>query len=337
MASLVYANPSSGPSAGGIGWIDFGFGFSLAPGASATGITASLLDGSTVTFNITNTTVVAPGTPFFAFSTDVSNAFGGIGYTDIIGAVVLLSQNPGGEYGSRITIDNISVTDPNGNPVTNYTFVVADSQNTNSPLEDQEWKTTGGGVWEQLIFLGDPTSPTVTGLGTDTVNLVGVSGGTGGAPVVTTTSPTMIETYLHGINGNQGVTFGIAINKVQIDKVITSRYSAVDQFDLTILGTPSNTVTTTGSSTGLQSESAYVYGLVNNTYSINESMAAGSFGSLANYDTTVVWSNLAVGGTAGPDPGALGDNVTLALGDVLTATVTNTVKVTPPGRGIEFI
>lgn len=49
--SFSYATPTSGPSAGGIGWFDF-TGFTLTPGSSFTGLTGTLNDGTTVTFDI---------------------------------------------------------------------------------------------------------------------------------------------------------------------------------------------------------------------------------------------------------------------------------------------
>ncbi|MEG2801575.1 MAG: hypothetical protein RR890_06595, partial [Longicatena sp.] len=51
--SFVYANPGSGPSAGGIGWFDFG-SLTLQPGQVVTGLSGTLSDGSVVSFDATS-------------------------------------------------------------------------------------------------------------------------------------------------------------------------------------------------------------------------------------------------------------------------------------------
>lgn len=340
MASLVYATPGSGPSAGGIGWINFGAGFTLAPGASFTGLTASLFDGSTITFDISNTTVSGDGVTFQALTPNAP--FGTDAYTGMSSANICL-RNPTGVPGTTsntILLSNISITAPNGSPVSNYTMVLADGEYTNTG--EQLVFNTNAGNWALLDTISPgPYGPSVTGVGTQTVTMSGTVSAPGQLPssnVITSLSPTQVSCSVNSTTGGiQAFVVGVAINKVIINKVITSRYSGTDQFTLAISGTPSNTATTTGSSNGLQAQYAFVYGLVGNTYSITETMAAGSFGTLSNYTTTVVWSNLAADGTVGPSPGALGNSVSLALGDVLTATITNTVNPNPPSRGVSFI
>lgn len=44
--AFSYANPGSGPSAGGIGWFNFG-NISIAPGQTLLGLTGTLNDGTT--------------------------------------------------------------------------------------------------------------------------------------------------------------------------------------------------------------------------------------------------------------------------------------------------
>ncbi|MEF9896367.1 MAG: hypothetical protein RR843_11390, partial [Clostridia bacterium] len=46
-----YATPGSGPSAGGIGWFNFG-NLVLNPGGTISGLTGTLNDGSTVSFDL---------------------------------------------------------------------------------------------------------------------------------------------------------------------------------------------------------------------------------------------------------------------------------------------
>ncbi|MEG2676386.1 MAG: hypothetical protein RR993_05150, partial [Clostridia bacterium] len=49
--SFSYANAGSGPSAGGIGWFNFG-NLTLSPGQTITGLSGVLNDGSVVTFDV---------------------------------------------------------------------------------------------------------------------------------------------------------------------------------------------------------------------------------------------------------------------------------------------
>lgn len=338
MATLSYANAGSGPSAGGIGWINFGAGFSLTPGTTITGLSVSLLDGSTMTFNINNTTLAGDGVTFSGSTP--SYAFGNIGYTGLSSSDVVL-QNPTGVPGTtsnKISLTNISITDTNGNPVPNYTIILGDGESTNTG-ETLIFNTNAGAFSLFTTIDPGPNGPLVAGTGTQTVTLTGtVAGIAATSNIFTTLNPTEVSCTVNStIGGFQGFTVGVAISKITIAKDIASRYSASDQFNLTILGTPNDTATTSGSIIGAQPVTANVFGIVNNTYSINESMAAGSFGTLSNYTTTVSWSNLAADGTTVPNPGALGNNITLALGDVVTATITNAVKPVSPGRGVKFI
>lgn len=340
MATLSYATSSSGPSAGGIGWINFQSGFSLAPGSTQTGLSVTLLDGSVMTFDVTNTAVAGGGFTYTSTTapTVADAAFGNLAYTGISGQVALLSNTASVQATSTISLSNISVVDPNGNPVSNYMLVAVDAEVTNAITESIQF-TSNGGYWSNFYTIGGSrTGPSITGLGTQNVTFtgVGVAAGPSSSPVLISLSPTTVSVAV-ATNQQQAIAFGVALNKVEVKKSITSRYSTSDQFTLAISGTPSNTATTTGSTNGLQPISAAVYGLPGNNYTINESMAAGSFGALSNYTTTVVWTNLAAGGTVGPSPGALGNTVTAALGDVLIATITNTVNQNAPGRGVEFI
>lgn len=81
MASLSYATAGTGPSAGGIGWVNFGT-FSIAAATTVTGITATLRDGSILKFNLSNAagggTVVASPVPTYSGA-----PFGNSGYFQV--------------------------------------------------------------------------------------------------------------------------------------------------------------------------------------------------------------------------------------------------------------
>ncbi|MEG0370274.1 MAG: CshA/CshB family fibrillar adhesin-related protein, partial [Hungatella sp.] len=146
--SFSYANPGSGPSAGGIGWFNFG-NLTLNPGDTLTGLTGTLNDGSTVTFDLQS--LPTSFVPFTAVSSPVQFAyFGSAGYTGILGNVALKTPLlPSYASASTLVLSNIVVKDPNGNPVANYTAVVADAESTNSFPQYTEYLNflTNGGAW----------------------------------------------------------------------------------------------------------------------------------------------------------------------------------------------
>lgn len=58
-----YATPGHGPSAGGIGWFDFG-ALTLTLGQTITGLTGTLTGGEIATFGVTNVSVSGSPTNF---------------------------------------------------------------------------------------------------------------------------------------------------------------------------------------------------------------------------------------------------------------------------------
>lgn len=84
MANLVYANPwPNSPSACGIGWVNFGAGFTINTGQTITGISGTFLDGLTVTFDITNVAIALGWRSFNAIPSQTWSGavFGNTGYT----------------------------------------------------------------------------------------------------------------------------------------------------------------------------------------------------------------------------------------------------------------
>ncbi|WP_051540254.1 DUF7507 domain-containing protein [Clostridium ihumii] len=335
MASLVYANPGgNSPSAGGIGWVNFG-NFTINPGETITDITATLLDGSTVKFDLTNTAIALGGRSFVATPSPTSGgaAFGNTGYTGINGNVVL--YEPNGNFNNRVTelrIFNIKVLDKEGMNIPNYSVILADGETTN--LEEGIIYTTNQGVWDLLINMppvggGIATTPAISGIGTNIFKEEGTSGYIVSAPVIVTKNATDINVRVIsssiGGGGRQGIAIGFAINKIEVLKNITSRRSPLDQFTLSINGIPNNKVTTTGNSNGIQIETANVFGKVNNTYTIDESMSLESENSLTDYNQTISVINLSNGGQIPPIT-QLPESVTLQLGDIIKYTITNTPK-----------
>lgn len=322
--SFSYANAGSGPSAGGIGWFNFG-NLILNPGDVVPGLTGTLLDGSVITFDLAMTAVSGPARTFIGKSVPTFNAarFGTSGYTGLLGNVALYEPVPipaAGLY--TLTMSNITAKDSDGNPILNYTAVVADSESTNL-AESWTW-ITNGGDWAQLAALGG-NMPTLAGLGTTTATITGIDpANTAGAYVLTTQSPKKLDLTVNNNpdGGRQAISLGFAVTKVTLCKDIGNRIDPADQFVMDIAGTPNNQVTTTGAATGMQSPCAVVFGFEGNSYTISEAMAPGSISLLSAYTQTISAVNLTPGGSV-PPTGSLPISFTPALGDIVTYTVLN--------------
>ncbi|MEG2627792.1 MAG: hypothetical protein RR973_07500 [Anaerovoracaceae bacterium] len=314
--SFSYANPGSGPSAGGIGWFNFG-NLSLAPGQTITGLSGTLNDGTTVSFDLT-----APSTSsmtFDAIQPPASSYFGYVGYTGILGNAILQNQRIGSYDPADFTIKNIVVKDPLGNPVTNYTTIVADAEDTNI---GESWAfNTDGGPWNLFTTLGsNPT--TLTGLGTQTASIIGTTQLFTASYLLSTQAPKTLKFTAVSNGGLEAIGVGFAVTKVQVCKNIGDRINSADQFVINIAGTPNDQVTTTGSVDGMQSPCAIVYGFAGNTYTVNEQMAPGSVSPLSAYKQTISAINLTPGGSV-PPTGSLPINFTPALGDLVQYTILN--------------
>lgn len=319
--SFSYANPISGPSAGGIGWFNFG-NLTINPGDSFTGLTGVLNDGSTVTFDISSP---AASLTRFVATTPTGN-FGNTQYTGLLGNVILQTPSLAAyPTTSKLVISNIVVKDSLGNPITNYTAVVADGESTNSfPQYTESWVfQTNGGNWALLDTIGG-NPPAISGVGTSTVTITGLNQSSAAAYVVTSQSPTSMT--LSTI-GREGVAIGFALTKVTVQKDVGQRIDSADQFVLNIAGTPNNQVTTTGIADGIQTEKAIVYGIPGNTYTINEAMAPGSGSLLTQYTVVTSAANATPAGSI-PPTGALPINFTPALGDDVTYTILNAAPET---------
>ncbi|MEG2217272.1 MAG: hypothetical protein RRZ24_08905, partial [Clostridia bacterium] len=318
--SFSYANAGSGPSAGGIGWFNFG-NLTINPGQVINGLTGTLNDGTTVTFNIQS--LPSSFVPYTALPTAAPgfSYFGTSAYTGILGNVTLHTPLlPAYGSPSVVVLSNIVVKDPNGNPVPNYTAVVADAESTNSfPQYTENWTwITNGTPWNLFTTIGG-NPPSLAGIGTQSAVITGLNQGLAASYIMTTQNPTSLSL---SCIGREAVAIGFAVTKVTLCKNIGDRIDSADQFVLNIAGTPNNQVTTKGSAVGMQSPCAVVYGLAGSTYTISEQMAPGSVTPLNGYTQTVSAVNLSPGGSI-PPTGTLPINFTPALGDIVTYTILN--------------
>lgn len=331
--AFSYANPASGPSAGAIGWFDFGPGFTITPNQVINNLSGTLSNGDTVTFDMTLTTISGLPASFTSFSVPIGAAnFGNAGYTGMSPSsfVGLLSNYPGGASNMSLLLSNIVVRDPQNNILPNYTGVVVDAQTTTGSstiFETQTYVTTGGN-WQELIQLGNTNVPTLT-LNGQTATLVGNSPPVNAVFVLTTSSPSAMAlgTSWPNAPSTQGIAFGFATTHVRLEKNIAGRIDPADQFTLNVNGTPSGTATTTGTSAGIQTEVVDVSAIPGNTYTINEAMAPGSVSVLADYTQIVSAANATPAGSV-PPVGNLPVSFTPALGDDVTYTILNVAPET---------
>lgn len=324
--ALSYANPTSGPSAGAIGWYDFA-NLRLEPNTGATNLGGTLNDGTTITFDIALAAISGQSRAFQGqpVPTFPGAEFGVAGYTGIAGNATFendLVPLPGV---STITISNIVVKDAGGNLIPQYSVILADAERTNTP-EQWIWNSNGGG-WNLLAQLGG-NPPSLTGLGTQTATITGTNLVASAAYVLYTQTPSQLVLTLNSpIASRQAFALGFAVTKVTIDKNIGDRIDPADQFTLNIGGTPAATATTTGASSGIQSETASLYAIPLNTYTINEVMAPGSGSTLNQYTQIVSAANATPAGSI-PPVGNLPISFTPALGDDVTYTILNAAPET---------
>ena len=321
-----YALPGSDSGAGGIGWFNFET-LSIRPGETVTGLTGTLIDGTVVTFDLS--LIINSGVPRAYVATqppvNPDANFGTTGYIGITGNVALYGEPELQSGVFNFIIDNIAVIDINGNPISDYTVLLADAEVTNFG-ETWTWGTNGG-PWSITAALGSP-SPTLVGIGTDTARIVGIeASGTQTAYVLATQSPTQLELIgFNNTSNRQAFAIGFAVTHISFIKDIGKRINASDQFILDIAGSPSNQITTNGSAVGIQPQRATVFAIPGNTYTLSEAMAPGSASTLSSYFQTLSSMNSTPGGTI-PPAGNLPINFIPALGDDVTFIVLNTPSV----------
>lgn len=323
--SFSYANPTSGPSAGGIGWVNFG-NLTMNPGSTAT-LTGILNNGVQVSFDLAMTLVSGSPRSFSASSTPTYPLaqFGAAGYTGIVGNVAMYSQQAFIiKTISAFTISNIILLDAQSNPVPNYTVLIADAEATN--LFEGIAGLTNGAPWELFTVVGNGSTPTLTGVGTTSFSYVGTQQfGPVKANILSSQNPTQITLTVSNqdpANTRQGFAIGFATTRVSLQKNIGNRIDPTDQFVLNINGVSNAQATTTGNTNGIQSEVATLFVNSKDGYLFNESMAAGSGSTLNDYFRIVSASNATPAGSV-PPSGNLPISFTPLLGDDVTYTVLN--------------
>lgn len=323
--SFSYANPTSGPSAGGIGWIDFG-NLIMNPGSTAS-LSGTLNNGVQVSFDLAMSLMSGTPRTFSATSTPTYPLaqFGTAGYTGISGSVAMYSQQAFIiTTVSAFTISNIVVRDSQNNPVPNYTVLIADAESTN--LFESIAGQTNGDSWNLFTVVGNGSTPTLTGVGTTSFSLVGTQQfGPVKANILGSQNPTQITLTISNedpTNTRQGFAIGVATTHLTLQKNVGDRIDSLDQFELNIVGSSSAQALTNGNINGIQTQIASMYVKPSEGYLFNESMASGSISVLSDYLQIVSASNATIAGSV-PPTGNFPISFTPLLGDDVTYTVLN--------------
>lgn len=276
-------------------WLNFtNYNDSTARTAAGQNLTFTLPDGSVLSLNarVTGNTATTAYNAVTAPSW-TGAAVGNSAFVGIPGRPVIYTAAAGTR---TITLSNISVAPPAGASATLYSFVVADAESSND--NEALRITTNGGGW-QLLDSVPPSSgstfPPMTGLGSGTVNITGVSG-TVGAYIVGSNSPTSVtvETTAGGL---QGVMFAIRFATIRLQSTILgARLNANDQFQFQIAST-ATTATITGGVTSGAGNGPFSTPALNMAagaaITLRQSMATGSVSTLAQYATTLTCVNAA--------------------------------------------
>lgn len=177
MLHVQYAETGSkGALADLIGWIDFGTKLRLTNDNGTALVTNSLPGGYTISFNLSlevckqshsSCKIIFKGSTVPTFK---GAPFGNTAYTGIPGRVALFMPSEPvirGDATVKLTLDDITITAPNGRPVSTFFMVAADAGATNSACENWCVETLPNPwslLYEMPSVCGTSCGPLVTNL-----------------------------------------------------------------------------------------------------------------------------------------------------------------------------
>ncbi len=312
-------------------WLDFStYNDATARSASGQNMSFPLSDGSILNLNVKTASAAAPGLNAIAAPSWTGAAVGNTAFLGIPNKPILYTAAAGTV---TVSFSNISITPPPGvGAITAYAFVAADAESTDNS-ESIQYVTNGSG-WT-LLDQVDPISgsqyPTLTGVGTTTVNEAGAGlMGNVGSWIIGSNSPTTVSATMVA-GGLQGVMFAVRFASIRLNKTIGgARADPADQFTFNIKSTSSGGVLGTGttSGTGLGPFPASAVSLASGLpLTLDETMAAGSANTLAAYRSSLTCANGATGSTTPLPSNVVTTSYSfgaLQFGDAVQCTYTNT-------------
>ncbi|MEY9850520.1 hypothetical protein ABH923_000198 [Leifsonia sp. EB41] len=224
---------------------------------------------------------------------------------------------------SSVLMSGITVTDADGNPVNAFSIVMADAESTD---QGEALQFASDQPLRQIAPLGNACEAGFTGVGTNAVTCSSnESVWRTGTAMLAADAPHAVSIELDS-GRRQGVAFGILLSKVVLSKTVASRVSPSDSFGLGVTApggiqlASANTGTATTATTG---EVETIGAATTSPFTLAET-ATGTTPIGAYAQSWACTRN----GSADPalPSGAAGPSasVTLAIGDLVNCTITNT-------------
>ncbi|MEO7025587.1 MAG: hypothetical protein ABI130_15320, partial [Leifsonia sp.] len=328
---------TNGPSASTLCWLDMSsYSDAAARSAGGQAMSASLPGGYTFSYTITTSTPAGSG----AIATRAATVptYGGAymgtqAYLATPGKPAL-GYNVGARVGATYTLSNLTVTDSANNTVHGWGIVAADAESTQSNGSGAETLLFNSDVALSRIDVPSATFPActggLTGVGTTNVSCIGgAAGPTGkvGALAMQANQPSTISATTTDPSGAEDIAFAFVTSKVTLNKVVNGRIDTTDSFDTSITSPEGSTLATatTGTSDTSSTGSTTVLPTSAGAFTLAEQPTSGTTTTLSNYTQDWSCTNATPGSTTTlPSGGGTSQPVTIAAGDDITCTVTNT-------------
>lgn len=233
------------------------------------------------------------------------------------------------------TLADVRVTDATGTPVTGWSLVGADAEET-AARESITWTSDApitsltvrpDGVDERGTACGGG----FTGIGTTTVTCTGNGGTPTGTAIVATREPSTFSQTMASRGGREGVAFGVLVSRVSLTKQIVGGFGG-DAFRAAVVdaaGRPVAAADTTGSSSASTGEVTLLVPADGTPLTFSETPLGTT--DVARYGDPS-WSCTRNGAAAADLPAGTGVgasvSVAVGVGDAVACTITNTALPT---------
>lgn len=229
------------------------------------------------------------------------------------------------------TLGDVQVTDAVGNPVTGWSLVGADAEET-AGRESITWASDA--PFTSLTVRPDGTDERgsacgggFTGIGTTTVTCTGSSGTPTGTAIVATREPSTFSQTMASRGGREGVAFGVLVSRVSLTKQVVGGFGG-DAFRAAVVdaaGRPVAAADSTGASSASTGEVTLLVPADGTPLTFSETPLGTT--DAARYGDPS-WSCTRNGVPAADLPSGTGvgasASVAVGVGDAVACTITNT-------------
>ena len=284
----------------------------------------TLPDGSTL--NLTLTNVGTTGAVTVTVPTYTGSALGNTSYTGILGSPSIYG---GGTV--PVKISGLTLKSPQGYvaPIARIFGADAETLDTGdgtAATASLQWATTGTNLVQAQLMNSTAGAPTpvctLTGVGTQNAICVPSAPGNNAAYILSSDiTPSQSFTMTYTSAAKQGYAYAVNLASLNATKSVTSRFSATDQFNVSVSRGASALATATTSGTGTTATTGNVVVMPTDTYTFSES-AAGTT-NLAQYGATYACVNAVTSSTVMPSGTGTSFTFTPAVDDQVTCTFTN--------------